>query len=306
MRSLTVSLIALLAGVATVAGAPGLAAADPPPAPAPSPVPYTQPWQLRPAAVATTMRLDTSWARYDDDGTTVVGFLSGSYKLGARWAPFVRLGTVADAPPGADGGTVLVNPALGVTFMIDAAPGHRLTAVAATTLPIGMGGGDSPDATAAATEKAGLWARSGMDNAMFAVNDLGLIAGTDGALLFGKLTLQAEVTVFQLFRVRGDAVQPDARKTNLTSGVAAGYSFLPWLAASTELRYQRYLSTPAAVAKDGSYREALSLALGVRSRVDLGGGIVARPGVALTRGLDDPLDARGYTTLLVDVPIVFP
>ncbi len=297
------------APAAEVTASPAVEAtpAPAPAAPRPAPPPYTQPWQLRPAAVTTALRLDTAWARYADDGATVVGFVSGSYKLAPRFAPFVRLGTVADAPPaGADGGAVFVNPALGLTWMVHAAPGHRVTATFATTLPVGMGGGNTPDMSASATEKAGLWARSGMDNAMFAVNDLGLIAGSDGALMFGKLTLQAEVTLFQLFRVRGADAQADKTKTNLTSGVAAGWSFAPWLSASTELRYQRYLSTPVLVDKDGSYRESLSVAVGVRTSFALAEGIVSKPGVALVRGLDDPLDSRGYTTLLLDLPVVFP
>src|SRR5438552_5411782 len=111
---------------------------------------YTPPWQLRPAAVATSMRLDTAWAHYTGDGATVVGFLSGSYKLAPRWAPFLRLGTVADSPPGSNGGMVLVNPAAGVTFMAHAAAEHRVTFTLATTLPVGMGGGNSPDAASSA------------------------------------------------------------------------------------------------------------------------------------------------------------
>jgi hypothetical protein len=146
-----------------------------------------------------------------------------------------------------------------------------------------------------------------MDNALFAVNDLTPIVGVDATYLANGLTLQLEVTLFELFRVRGDEVQPDAYKTNATAGMQAAYFVVPWLSASGELRYQRWLSTPAAVAMDasGASRDTLSAALGVRGHLALGGARWLRPGVSYARGLDDPMTDRHYQIVQIDIPFAF-
>jgi len=62
-------------------------------------------------------------------------------------------------------------------------------------------------------------------------------------------TLQAEATLFQLWRVRGEKAQQEASKTNFTSGVH------PLLLRSRavgglDVRYQRWLNAPIAIDKD--------------------------------------------------------
>ena len=70
-----------LCAVAIVANARGAeaepAAIDAPPAPPPPSAPYSLPFQLRPAAATTAVRLDTAFAFYEDpvsheNGSTVV------------------------------------------------------------------------------------------------------------------------------------------------------------------------------------------------------------------------------------------
>jgi len=274
------------------------------------PPPYSLPFQLRPVAPGTVMRSDTTLAAYsmpDGSGTTVASTFLASYKLSPSLAPLVRLAVVQDSPATGQGAMTMSNPLFGLLYGKPLAPAVKLGIYGAITLPLGSGGGDTPDPARVATNKAGIAARSSMDNAMFAVNDHALIGGADLAYVKGGLTVQAEFTVFQLTRVRGEDIQPDAHKTNFTSGVHAGYFATPWLSLGAELRYQRWLSTPKAVANDasGASRDNMTAAAGVRGHIKLSGKRWLRPGLAYTRPIDDPMSGRGYDIIQVDVPLAF-
>jgi hypothetical protein len=295
IASISIALVTLSIGA-------GRAAADPPAAPPP---PYSLAWQLRPAAAATVVRSDTAVAMYGD-GATVASTFLGSYKVTPTLAPLFRIAVSHDSPDMADGATSLSNLLLGVTWAPKLlAPPLRLAAFGAVTLPIGSGGGNTGDAQMAAANKSAVLARSGMDNALFAINDAAAIAGADLAFVRDGFTVQGEVTVFQLVRVRGDEVQPDAAKTNFTSGVHAGWFPIPQLSIGAELRYQRYLSTPKFVADAPAARDTLSAAIGLRTHWKLGGKRWIRPGIAYARGLDDPMNGRGYDVVQIDVPMSF-
>jgi len=267
---------------------------------------YSLPWQLRPAAVGTVARIDTAVARSEDTGTSAVMLLYGSYRITPRFAPFARLGVVDHMPASGEGATAIVNPAVGGTYVLWTTGPWRATAMVGITLPIGMGGGDSPDPDTASAAKAGIYGRAGLDNAMFAVNDVAVFPGVDVAWVDRGFTVQAEATVFGLRRARGADAQPDEWKANLTSGLAVGYAFGAALSTTVELRYQRWLSTPSFVdASDGVLRDSVSVAAGLRTRVALAPSVIARPGIALAVGLDDPMSAQNYTLLLVDLPVAF-
>src|SRR5206468_4326810 len=107
------------------------------------------------------------------------------------------------------------------------------------------------------------------------------------------LTLQAEITVLQLTRVRGSAVQPEASKTNFTSGFHVGYFLVPELSIGAELRYQRWLNAPVAVDKDTTQTlvDNATFAIGPRYHIKVGSSSWLRPGVAYSRGLDRPMAA---------------
>jgi hypothetical protein len=274
--------------------------------PAPPPAPYAPPWQLRPTAAASVFRSDTAFAFYNDamgDGATVVSSLLASYKVGPSLAPFARVAVHHDTPTAGDGETGLSNPLAGVTWAPKLPKPFRLGVIAAVTVPIGTGGGNSPNVGRAAANKAAVVARSSMDNAMFAVNDLSLIAGASIAYVEHGLTLQAEATVFELIRVRGSDVQPDKAKTNFTSGIYAGYFLAKQLSIGGELRYQRYLSTPKFIENDmtGTLRDSLSAAAGVRGHFKLDATQWLRPGIAYARGLDDPMTGKSYQVVQLDV-----
>ena len=147
-----------------------------------------------------------------------------------------------------------------------------------------------------------------MDNALFAVNDLTVIPGVGAAWVAHGLTVQVEATVLHLMRVRGEAVQPEASKTNFTSGLHVGYYIVPELSVGAELRYQRWLNPPIAFEKDPTERtlDNLTAAIGPRVHVKAGP-LTLRPGIAYARGLDKPLAAAtpNYHLVTFDVPAFF-
>jgi hypothetical protein len=325
-RSLAVA--GALAGLAVTPSPPAQAADAPEatavsvvppatPAPPPPPGPYSLPWQLRPAAAATVIRSDSSVAFYDtagSSGSTEATMLLGSYAVTPHLAPMVRLGFVQNQAPGTTpDGSSFINPVVGLTYARHTTR-LRWALFAGATLPVGAGSGDHPDAATAAANTAGLQARSGMDNAMFAVNYATGIVGADLAYVDHRVTLQAEATLFQLFRVHGDdagAQSTDAARTNSTMGVHAGYFLLPMLSVGAELRYQRWLTTPTRLVMGSKVdipdanKDTLTVAVGPRAHVKLGRNMFLRPGISYSRALDNPLSGASYNTLQVDIPVQF-
>lgn len=289
--------------------APAVAAAEAPPAPA-APAPYSLPWQLRPAAALSVVRSDTSLAFSEGmggDATTATSMMLLSYKATLHLAPMVRLGIVRHAPPGAmpGSGTAFVNPALGAFYGGTFGPDVRFSAFLGVALPLGMGGGNTPDPGVAAAARAGVLARSSLDNAMFAVNYATAFPGLDVAWVRDGFTAQLEVTILQLVRTRGEQVEKDSARTNSAVGLHLGYFLVPQLSIGAELRYQRWLSTPAAVAADDALRDNLTLAVGPRAHFKLGDRLWFRPGVSYTRGLDDPMSRQSYHIVQLDLPFPF-
>ena len=324
--------------------APSPAEAPPaePAAAKPKPPPYSLPWQLRPAVVGNVVRSDTAFAFYKDkddkeSGYTVTSMLLFSYKLSDNFAPMIRLGVSGNAPPlgtkakvGVDPMTKLpinkdfdraqnfLNPVIGATYAVKPAKPLRLAGFLGVTLPIGGGGGDSPDlSNAQANNPYGIRSRSSMDNAMFSVNDFAIFPGVDLAYVSGGLTIQAEATLFQLLRVKGDAgpapKNPDSSKTNLTMGLHIGYFVIPELSIGAEIRHQRFLSTPAAVAADEALassaqlglRDQTTWAIGPRAHFKLGESMWFRPGVSYAMAIDDPMSKFKYKIVQLDLPFAF-
>jgi hypothetical protein len=285
--------------------------------PAPPPPPYSLPWQLRPVGAVNVLRSDTAVAFYDNGagakGSTVATMFLASYKVTPSLAPMLRFGfSQNDAPAMGMDGTSFVNPIVGATYAkkVDSI---RWAAFLGATVPLGQGGGDTPDAGAAGANAAGIRARSAMDNAMFAVNYFTAIAGGGVAYVDHKLTVQLEATLLQLFRVRGEnaMASPDAARTNSTAGLHAGYFIIPMLSLGGELRYQRWLSTPTQVSMGtkvdipGFAMDTWTVAIGPRAHFQVGKGMFLRPGIAYARGLDKPLTDASYNMVQVDVPFYF-
>lgn len=300
--------LSLLVAVSTSLSAATAQAA--PPASASAPPPYSLPWQLRPALPVSALRLESVIAAFDAGGgrtgVTDVTTLLFSWKLKPWVAPIMRLGLVANSLPGAPTAVALTNLVVGSTFGLPLPKGFRVGFLFALALPTGDGWGlGNPPATAAV--RAGVLARSAMDNAMFATNDLVIIPGVDLAWVGRGLTVQIEATVLQLMRVRGAEAQKDAQRTNLTMGIHVGYFLVKQLSIGVDIRYQRFLSTPAAVAADktGTLVDNVTIAGGVRGHFKIGDGMWVRPGIAYVSGLDDPMLAQGYRIVHLDLPFTF-
>lgn len=299
-------------------------APTPPPTPEPTPSPtppstYSLPWQLRPVTVVTSVRADTSFAKYEDTssrgGLTIASTLTATFKIpgtgpaSAGLAPFLRLAAVNDSPPIGNGGLAIVNPLVGASYAILLGGGVRASAFLGFTVPVGMGGGDSPDGGVANSRAKGVLARAAMDNALFAVNDFTVIPGVDVAYVANGFTVQLEATLLQLTRVRGSALQHEATKTNLTTGLHVGYASIPMLSFGADLRYQRWLNAPIAVDNDktDTLVDTMTIAVGPRLHLKVGESMWLRPGVAYSRGLDKPMaaSAPNYHTVQVDLPVAF-
>lgn len=294
------------------------AAGMPPPPSAPAP-PYSLPWQLRSVTAVTAIRSDTSVALYDNttgqSGDTVATLLTGSYQVTPHLAPLVRLGFAKNDAPGTTvSGSSIVNPIVGAAYA-RRMQALRWSVFLGGTIPIGGGSGDHPEPGIAAANTAGLQARSGMDNAMFAVNYFTAIAGGDIAYVDRKLTVQGEATLFQLLRVHGDekgAQSTDSARTNSTIGLHVGYFVIPALSFGAELRYQRWLTTPTKLNTMGAKvdiasanMDTTSVAIGPRAHFTITDGIWMRPGISYARVLDQPLAGQSYSMVQIDLPVVF-
>jgi hypothetical protein len=265
------------------------------------------------------VRSDSSFASYENakaqGGFTTVSTLLGSFRIpgtgdhpGTGLAPLLKLTVVNDSPPGtATGGFAFVNPLVGASYAMSFGSGWRGSGFLGVTIPIGMGGGDTPDKGALDARNAGVIARADMDNSLFAVNDLAVIPGIDLAYVAHGFTAQVEATLFQLERVRGSTSQLEASKTNLTSGVHVGYFLLDQLSIGAELRYQVWLNAPLAVDahKAGTSFDMVSMGVGPRLHIHAGS-VWIRPGISYTRGFDHPMTSPGdYNVVQLDVPVVF-
>jgi hypothetical protein len=301
------------AGTDNVGPAGGVITASAPPALIPTPAtlpPYSLPWQLRPVTTGNVIRIDSAAAVFNDANgnldEAVTTVLAASYQLTPRWAPTVRLGFVGnDAPGAAVDGSSLINPVVGATYT-RAMGSYRLALFGATTIPVGTGGGNSPNLRAEKTNAASTTARP-TDNAMFAVNYLTAIAGADFAYVNHGFTAQGEATLQQSVRVRGDrsAAATDSYRTNAAVGVHLGYFIGSHFSLGGDLGYQRWLSHPTTLNAD-----TVTVAAGPRVHLRLGKRAWIRPGLSFVRGLD----ARGFdaplltpqtTAVQIDVPVMF-
>lgn len=277
---------------------------------APPPAPYALPFQLRPAAPPQVLRLDTAiadWGAGADNGTTVASLLLVSKKVHPRVALMARAGVVYNDLPGAGGDSDVgfTNVAIGGAWGKNLSPDVRFAAYLMAALPVGSGGGNEPDAGQLGAVRAGVAARSAMDNAMFAVNDVVLFPGVDLAWVKNRWTVQGEVTILGLWRVRGEDVQADARRTNMTTGLHVGYFPARGFSLGTELRYQRWLSTPGAVKANSKARDTATLAFGPRLHKKFGETTWFRPGLVVALPLDDPLAEQDYLIVQIDLPVNF-
>jgi hypothetical protein len=122
-------------------------------------------------------------------------------------------------------------------------------------------------------------------------------------------TAQIEATLIHSRRVRGELREPEASRTNFTTGLHLGYFFLPELSVGAELRHQHHIDAPLDVAQEatGTLIDNTTIAVGPRVHLHLGGSMWFRPGVAYARGLDKPMAAAtpNYHIVQLDLPFAF-
>lgn len=270
------------------------------PPPLEKPAPYSIPWHLRPMLVVTAVRSDTVLA-LQDRAATVVSFLGAAFAVHRELALAVRSGWVHELADGEAAASAFTNTALSATWAPRWTGPLHVAFMAGVVLPSGQGGGTVANPREKAALEAGPLARSGIDNTMFATNDVSLVAGVSFGWIAHGLTMQIDLTGFEYVRVRAAGVQEEASKTAATGGVHVGWFFTPWLSAGAEIRYQ-ILIFPGPLALDG--RDSMTASAGVRVHVPIGGHVL-RPGVAYAHPIDDPMAALGYRIVQVDVPFVF-
>lgn len=279
---------------------------------APKPQPYMLPFQLRGAGVGKVLRIESVAAYLDTPAgasPTYAGFATGAYNFTPELGAFLRIG-YANGSPGnrADRGGMVTNPALGAVYALKLPFDLRLAAQLAVSIPIGGGGGDTPDPLQKAARGAAVLARSAMDNTILSSNDLGIMPGFDLAYVNHGVTLQLEATLNIALRMRGELDQPDETKLNLTGGVFAGYFIAPWISIGTEVRFQRWLQPPKAVdvaMNRDALMSQLSFAVGPRFHLQVGEGVWLRPAVAYARGLDEPMTTADHNVVQLDLPMTF-
>jgi hypothetical protein len=283
---------------------PAAAPAESAPA-APPPKPkYSLPWGLRPAIAPTVVRSDSSYAPADANNT-FVSTLLGGYKFLPNLGAYAKLAYIHNNPDKGPTGNAFSNPLFFGLFTPELSKGWRLPISIGFTLPVGSGGGNDFDRGKKAAQAQAIFARSGMENALYAVNFTTLTEGIGLAWIYKRLTLQAEATLFQLFRSRGDKVEKDKFRLNSTYGFHVGYAVLDMLTLSAEIRYQRWLTDAQPVTVAAYNRDTLTIGGGARFNLPAGK-ITLRPGFAVFAPLDDPMRKAGMNkTFQFDLPILF-
>jgi hypothetical protein len=292
---------------------PEAAAAPAEPAKPPAPAPYSLPWMMRGVTAGNSVRLDTVFA-FAKPKTTVPVLLTGSYKVIPNLAIIARLGIIHNTPTPETSiektGTSFVNPLIGATYALSIGKGGKASFFAATTIPVGTGGGNDPNQATRRADLAGIPARAAMDNALFQINYMTPIVGADIAYVNSGFTVQAEVTLLELIRVRGEKQDKDATRTNLTAGAHFGYFPIPQLSFGVELRYQYWIKNDTIWnGKDPTATDNWTLGFGPRAHFKIGEKMWFRPGVSLTMSLDRPTGFSGtgseYKLVQVDLPFAF-
>jgi hypothetical protein len=252
------------------------------------------PLQLRYVTDRNVLHVDSAVAVFrDPQGNLDVSettALSASYRLADGWASTIRLGFGAnDAPGAALDGVTVGNPIVGATHTRTTGS-RRLALFAAVAIPIGSGGGNDPDPRAAKTNAASITARPN-DEVMFAVDDATAIIGADVAYTKRGVTAQAEASLLQSVRVRGDETTgTDAFRTRVAMGAHVGMYLGRHLSLGGDLEYRRGLDDDLAT---------LTASIGTRVHFDVGEASF-HPGLWYTRGVSNQTNA-----VAIAIPVLF-
>jgi hypothetical protein len=272
--------------------------------------PYASPFQLRNVMPRTGVRVDATLAPYTyrgADALETVVFLSGQVRVADKFSLQARWGVDDNRVTGGQNNrTGILNPSVGALFGTPIGSVFRFAVSTAISLPLATGGGRNPDPDAVLLQRQGALARSSMDNASFAVNDLGFPTGVSLAYIQHGFTAQVDFTIIASGRVKGETSVTDSTKMNSTYGLFFGYFVLPeLLSLGLELRYQYYLTPTEAVLRDPNARANLTLATGARLNFELSGSTRIRPGLCFGTGLLGPVYAESVRMVQLDIPVSF-
>lgn len=270
--------------------------------------PYTLPFQMRGVIPKSGVRLDTILGLYtanDHNAQVSVILMSAQWRVIEQLALQARWGIDSNQTGNSNSRTGIVNPTFGALIGVPFGRDFRFALSFTVGVPIATGGGDDPDPNHSAMQRQGILARSAMDNVAFAVNDVGFPSGLSLAYIRSGLTAQVDATVIPSVRVKGENTQADASKVNSTYGLFVGYSLLPELSLGTELRYQRFLTTPVAVERDPSTRDNLTFGIGPRFHLLVSDSVWVRPGLCYSVGIRGPIEQQSYQMVQLDVPVSF-
>ncbi len=265
---------------------------------------YALPMLMRPAAAPTLIRVDMAVV-HQESASGLFPVITGAYRFRPDTSLFGRVAIAQNEPDKGASGTALSNPLLAAQYVPTLAPGLKMALFGGVTLPVGAGGGNSPDRASRAAVGAGIYGRQAMDNALFAVNYMTPTVGVGVALVKNGVTLQGDLTVLQLMRVRGDEEDKDSSRTNFTAGALIGYRVAAPITLGAEAHYQRWLSTPAAVEKNGNLRQPGTVGGFVRLNLPADNGMLFRPAVGYFVGVDSPMSDTKYRIIQLDLPMLF-
>jgi hypothetical protein len=281
------------------------------------------PWQLHSMTTNNVVLADSAAAVFRDAQGNVdialTNTLSASYQLTDRWAPMFRIGFAGNNAPGAAlDGTTFGNPIAGATYL-RTMTSRRLALFAAVSIPVGAGGGNQPDPRAARANAASITARPA-DEVMFEVNYATAILGADIAYVKHGFTAQAEATLLQSVRVRGDTTTAgaDAFRTRATAGVHLGMFLGRRVSVGADLEYRRWLSHPTTLDAMTDPRipsadenpATLTASIGARVHLRVGKASI-QPGLSYTRGFDGlaphgPMTITKQTNAVaIAIPVLF-
>jgi hypothetical protein len=270
--------------------------------------PYTSPFQLRSIIPKSGVRVDSILGLYQtptSNAQLTVVLVSAQLKLAEPFALQARWGIDSNQTGNDNTRTGILNPTIGGLLGVPIGRDFRFAMSITIGAPLATGGGNAPDPNEVAMQKQAILARSAMDNTSFAINDVGFPSGLSLAFVKKGVTAQVDATVIPSVRVKGAAAQSDDSKVNSTYGLFLGYLFAREVSIGAELRYQRYLTTPAAVAKDPSSRDNLTAAIGPRFHFEIANGTWVRPGLSYGRGLRGPTQQQSFQMVQLDVPFSF-
>ena len=283
-------------------------AVHPEPTPKPKAEPYPSLFMMGSPTPGTGVKADATLATFSKDGNpglASVFLVSGGYKITDSFGVRLRLGVDRVAVDGADTKVGFLNPDIGAVYAWRLGRWLRLGVGLTLRLPLGSGGGNDGDPDLVAAHKSASLARSSMEGSMYSVNDFSTGYTVNFAYVGHGLTAQAQSSIFTSFRARGDEVQSDTFKASWTQYVGLGYFIIPALSIGTELRYQRYVSTPSSVEKDPSARQNLTVAGGLRAHFKVSDSVSIKPGASYAHGLVGPVSTGDYNMFELDLPVSF-